>query len=154
VLQADAGTRTAAVTGGWVAATLALAKLYLAGDLPGWPIVAQVAAVSVGLVEGEARLDLDFREDQRAEVDTNVVASIDGRLIEVQGTGERRSFARDELDRLLDLALAGIAELGRHQQVAVAAELALVDELRARGRRSGAPAKNERGLWGPPKGGS
>jgi ribonuclease PH len=152
VLQADAGTRTAAVTGGWVAATLALAKLYLAGDLPGWPIVAQVAAISVGLVDGEARLDLDFREDQRAEVDTNVVALVDGRLIEVQGTGERRSFARTELDRLLDLALAGIVELGRHQSAAVAEPLALVDELRARGRRVAPPAKDERRLWGPPQG--
>ena len=151
VLQADAGTRTAAVTGGWVAATLALGKLYLAGDLPGWPIVAQVAAISVGLVDGDPRLDLDFREDQRAEVDTNVVASIDGRLIEVQGTGERRSFARAELDQLLDLALAGIAELGRHQSAAVAGRVARVAELRAKGRRAPAAAKSERALWGPPK---
>ena len=150
VLQADAGTRTAAVTGGWVAATLALAKLYLAGDLAAWPVVAQVGAVSVGLVESEARLDLDYREDQRADVDCNVVATVDGRLIEVQGTGERRSFAREELDRLLDLALAGIRELGRHQSEAVAGRMALVEELRARGRRATPPPKSERGLWGPP----
>ncbi len=153
VLQADAGTRTAAVTGGWVAATLALAKLYVSGDLPAWPIAAQVGAVSVGLIDGEPRLDLDFREDQRAEVDCNVVATADGSLIEVQGTGERRSFSRTELDRLLDLAFAGIAELGRHQLAAVAERMALVDELRAKGgRRQQAPPKSERGLWGPPKG--
>jgi ribonuclease PH len=152
VLQADAGTRTAAVTGGWVAVALALAKLYLAGDLAAWPLVAQVAAVSVGLVDGAPRLDLDYGEDQRAEVDANVVATVDGRLIEVQTTGERRSYTRAELDCLLDLALAGIAELGRQQSAAVAPRLALVDELRARGRRPPAPAKSERGLWGPPKG--
>lgn len=153
VLQADAGTRTAAVTGGWVAATLALARLYVSGDLPGWPIVAQVGAVSVGLIDGEPRLDLDYREDQRAEVDCNVVATVDGGLIEVQGTGERRSFSRAEMDRLLDLAFAGIGELGRHQAAAVAGRLALVEELRAKGgRRQAAPPKNERGLWGPPKG--
>ena len=153
VLQADAGTRTAAVTGGWVAAALAFAKLYLAGDLAAWPLVGQVAAISVGLVGGEPRLDLDYGEDQRAEVDCNVVATVDGRLIEVQGTGERRSFTREELDRLLDLAFAGIAELGRHQSAAVAARMALVDELRARGRRPTASPRNERELWGPPKGG-
>jgi ribonuclease PH len=151
VLQADAGTRTAAITGGWVAATAALARLYVAGDLPGWPVVAQVAAVSVGLVGGRPVLDLDYPEDQGAEVDCNVVATVDGRLVEVQGTGERRSFARAELDRLLDLAFAGIAELGRRQTAALGDRLAAVEELRARGGRRPAPPRSEKGVWGPPR---
>jgi len=150
VLQADAGTRTAAVTGGWVAAVLALSKLYLAGDLARWPVVAQVAAVSAGLVGEQALLDLGFDEGQAADVDVNVVATTDGRLVEVQGTGERRLFARAELDRVLDLALAGIAELGRAQQAALASRLAEVEDLRARGRRAPAAPRSERGLWGPP----
>jgi ribonuclease PH len=151
VLQADAGTRTAAITGGWVAAVSALAKLHLAGDLPGWPVVAQVGAVSVGIVGGATLLDLDSPEDQSAEVDVNVVATVDGRLIEVQGTGERRAFARAELDAVLDLALAGIAALGEAQRAALATVLAAVEEHRARGRRPPADPKPERGLWGPPK---
>lgn len=153
VLQADAGTRTAAVTGGWVAAVLALSKIYLAGDLATWPVVAQVAAVSVGLVDGTALLDLDYPEDQAAEVDLNVVATVDGRLIEVQGTGERRSFARDELDGMLDLALVGVEMLGRTQSDAVATRLAAVEEVRARGVRQPAPPRSEKGIWGPPRSG-
>ncbi len=152
VLQADAGTRTAAITGAWVATVLALAKLYLEGDLATWPVVDQVAAVSVGIVGGVPLLDLDYLEDQDAEVDMNVVATVGGRLIEIQGTGERRSFERAELDRLVDLALAGIAELGRHQQAAVAERLALVEEVAARGRRRPAAPKDERRLWGGPGG--
>jgi len=152
VLQADAGTRTASVTGGWVAAVLALSKLYLAGDLAAWPVVAQVAAVSAGVVGGSVLVDLDFAEDQNAEVDVNVVATVDGRLIEVQGTGERRAFERAELDRVLDLALAGVAELGRAQRGALAERLAAVEERRARGRRAPSPPRSERGLWGPPGG--
>ena len=152
VLQADAGTRTASVTGGWVAAVLALSKLYLAGDLAAWPVVAQVAAVSAGVVGGSVLVDLDFAEDQNAEVDVNVVATVDGRLIEVQGTGERRAFERSELDRVLDLALAGVAELGRAQRGALAERLAAVEERRARGRRAPSPPRSERGLWGPPGG--
>jgi ribonuclease PH len=150
VLQADAGTRTAAITGGWVAAVAALAKLFLAGDLARWPVVAQVAAVSAGLAGGEALLDLDYDEDQAADVDVNVVATTDGRLVEVQGTGERRLYTRAELDAVLDLALAGIAELGRAQREALAERLAAVEELGARGRRAAAPPQPERGLWGPP----
>jgi ribonuclease PH len=151
VLQADAGTRTAAITGGWVAAVAALAKLYLSGDLAAWPVVAQVGAVSVGIVGGATLLDLDSPEDQSAEVDVNVVATVDGRLIEVQGTGERRAFARAELDAVLDLALAGIAALGEAQRAALETVLAAVEEHRARGRRPPAEPKPERGLWGPPK---
>jgi ribonuclease PH len=146
VLQADAGTRTAAITGAWVAAVAALARSFVAGDLVAWPVVSQIAAVSVGLVNGTPLLDLDFREDQRAEVDMNVVATADGRLVEVQGTGEQRTFARAELDRLLDLAQAGIAELAAKQVVALGDELKLVEELRGK-KRGNAPARSERGLY-------
>ena len=152
VLQADAGTRTAAVTGAWVALASALGRLYLAGDLPDWPLVGQVAAVSVGIVSGTPVLDLDYSEDQAAEVDMNVVGTADGRLVEVQGTGEHRSFARAELDRLIDLGLAGIGELAALQRAALAERLAQVEERRARGRRPPAPPRDERKLWGPPGG--
>lgn len=151
VLQADAGTRTASITGGWVAAVAALAKLFVAGDLKNWPVVGQVAAVSVGLVDGQPILDLDYPEDQAADVDSNVVATVDRRLIEVQATAERRSFARPELDRVLDLALAGIEELGRRQSAALAERLAAVEELRSRGPRRATAPKREKDLWGPPR---
>lgn len=146
VLQADAGTRTAAITGAWVAAVAALARLFVAGDLAFWPVASQVAAVSVGLLSGVPMLDLDFREDQRAEVDMNVVATADGRLVEVQGTGEQRSFERAELERLLDLAQAGIAELATIQLGALRDPLRLVEELRGK-KRAAAPARSERGLY-------
>jgi ribonuclease PH len=151
VLQADAGTRTAAITGGWVAAVEALGKLRVGGDLAHWPVTAQVAAISVGLVEGRPLLDLDYLEDQGAEVDFNVVATVEGSLVEVQGTGERRTFARAELDRLLDLALGGIARLGEHQRAAVAQTLAQVEELAGRPARAPVRPQSERGVWGPPK---
>jgi ribonuclease PH len=151
VLQADAGTRTASVTGAWVALASALGRLYLAGDLPDWPLTGQVAAVSVGIVGGVPVLDLDYSEDQDAEVDMNVVATADGRLVEVQGTGEQRSFARAELDRLIDLALAGVVELAALQRAALAERLAQVEERRARGQRPKVAPKDERHLWGPPR---
>ena len=151
VLQADAGTRTAAVTGAWVALASALGRLYLAGDLPDWPLSGQVAAVSVGVVAGTPILDLDYAEDQSAEVDMNVIATADGRLVEVQGTGEQRSFARAELDRLIDLALAGIGELAVLQRAPLAELLAQVAERRARGPRPKPAAKDERKLWAPPR---
>ena len=121
-------------------------RIFVAGDLPSWPVVSQVAAVSVGLLGGVPMLDLDFREDQRAEVDMNVVATADGRLVEVQGTGEQRSFERAELDRLLDLAQAGIAELAGLQVLALGDQLKMVEELRGR-KRGNAPARSERGLY-------
>ncbi len=146
VLQADAGTRTAAITGAWVAAVGALARIFVAGDMPAWPVVSQVAAVSVGLLGGTPLLDLDFREDQKAEVDMNVVATADGRLVEVQGTGEQRSFERSELDALLDLAQAGIADLAAVQVRALGDQLKMVEELRGK-KRGSAPARSERGLY-------
>lgn len=153
VLQADAGTRCAAITGGYVALVQALGKLFLAGDLVQWPVTAPVAAVSVGICDGVPLLDLDYDEDQRADVDMNVVATAERELIEIQGTAERRRFSRAELDALLDLAFAGIERLAALQSQELAALLAEVEALRQRGRRRSAPARDERDLWrGQPAG--
>jgi ribonuclease PH len=149
-LQADGGTRTASITGAYVAATLALARLYLTGDLARWPLTSQIAAVSVGLVRGTALLDLDAAEDQEADCDMNVVATAEGAMVEVQGTAERRPFARAELDALLDLAARGIQTLAAEQDRALAATLRDVEAVRAKGRRQPAPPKNEKDLWGRP----
>jgi ribonuclease PH len=108
VLQADAGTRTTSITGGYVALALAIDKLLAAGRLTQTPLVNQVAAVSVGRLEGTALLDLDYPEDVAASVDFNVVMNDQGQLIEVQGTAEEGSFSRSELNQLLDLAEIGI----------------------------------------------
>jgi ribonuclease PH len=109
-----------------------------------------VAAISVGVVGGVPLLDLDAPEDQGAEVDLNVVGTATGELVEVQGTGESRSFHRKELDNLLDLALAGIAELIRRQDSALAGVLDAVEEVRSKGTRRPAAPKDERELWGKP----
>jgi ribonuclease PH len=111
VLQADGGTRTAAVTGGCVALALAFGSLREEGLLDRTPLLGLVGAVSVGLVDGRVLLDLDYREDSRARVDMNVVGTEDGRLVEVQGTAEGDPFSREALDRLTDLAQAGIRTL-------------------------------------------
>jgi ribonuclease PH len=151
VLQADGGTRTAAITGAYVAMAQALGKLLLAGDLKAWPLADSLAAVSVGIVEGVPLLDLEYEEDSRAEVDMNVVATGGGTLVEVQGTGERRSFRRAEMDALLDLALAGIGELAAAQAAVIQPLMSEVSEVLARGKRRGAAPKPERELWGPPR---
>jgi ribonuclease PH len=111
VLQADGGTRTAAVTGAWVAMWDAFEWGVANGVFPRNPIIDHVAAVSVGLVGGEVLLDLEYEDDVAADVDMNVVMSGRGLLVEVQGTAEAAPFTREELDRMLDLAGAGIAEL-------------------------------------------
>ena len=111
VLQADGGTRCAAITGGFVALRLALADLVEAGDLKKLPLNQSVAAVSVGMVDGGALCDLDYSEDSTAEVDANVVMTGDGGLVEVQATAERTPLSRASLDELLGLAEAGIARL-------------------------------------------
>jgi ribonuclease PH len=115
VLQADGGTRCAAISGAYVAARRALDKFGLSKALAG-----SVAAVSVGIVEGEALLDLEYTEDSTAEADMNVVMTGDGRLVEVQATAEGAPFTREELDELLDLASGGIAEIARAQEDAFA----------------------------------
>jgi ribonuclease PH len=119
VLQADGGTRCAAITGGYVALRLALAKLIDAGDLERDPLTGSIAAVSCGVVDGDALLDLDYSEDSRAEVDANVVMSGDGGLVEVQATAERTPVSRASLDDLLVLAEPAITLLRDAQQEAV-----------------------------------
>jgi len=119
VMQADGGTRTASITGGFVALVLALERLREQGALARIPITDYVAATSVGVVEGTALLDLAYSEDSRAETDMNVVKTSDGRFIEVQGTAEAKPFSRAELDSLLALADAGIRTLVEHQREVV-----------------------------------
>ncbi len=119
VLQADGGTRTAAVTGGYVALADAIGWLKNRKRTRGEPLLGSVAAVSVGIFDGEPRLDLCYEEDVAAETDMNVVCTGDGRFVEVQGTAERGSFGRDLLDELLNLAVAGCAELTKLQQAAL-----------------------------------
>ncbi|MBD2580346.1 ribonuclease PH [Oscillatoria sp. FACHB-1406] len=116
VLQADAGTRTTSITGGYVALALALQKLQSAGQLEQSPLRSPVAAVSVGILEGKIALDLNYPEDVAAEVDFNVVMTGDLELIEVQGTAESGSFTRRQLDAILDVAEGGILELVAAQQ--------------------------------------
>lgn len=115
VLQADGGTRTAAITGAAVAVEDAFTWMVRSGALPHTPVRRRVAAVSVGIVDGEPRLDLDYSEDVRAAVDMNVVMADGARFVEVQGTGEHGTFDRGELDALLALAEAGIRELHEAQ---------------------------------------
>jgi ribonuclease PH len=115
VLVADGGTRTAAITGASVAIVDAFAWMVREGLLPATPVKRRVAAVSVGVIDGQPRLDLDYEEDVRAEVDMNVVMSSEGRFVEVQGTGEHGTFDRTELDHLLELAISGIRTLDSAQ---------------------------------------
>ena len=116
VLQADGGTRTASITGGFVAVCLALDKMRRDGLLRRAALTGQVAAVSVGIVEGEPVLDLDYVEDSAADVDMNVVRTGDGRYVELQGTAETTPFGREQLDRLLELADHGIDRLLAQQR--------------------------------------
>lgn len=119
VIEADGGTRTAAITGAWVALHQAFEDGLERGVLARNPIIDEVAAVSVGIVDGTSRLDLDYESDSAAEVDMNVVMSGRGLLVEVQGTAERAPFTRSDLDGLLDLATKGISELHALQREAV-----------------------------------
>jgi ribonuclease PH len=121
VLQADAGTRCASITGGYVALARAFNHLIEAGDLESSPLTQSVAAISCGIIEGEPRLDLDYIEDSSAEVDANVVMTGDGGLVEVQATAERTPLSRAHLDELLALAGAGIESLRAAQNDAIAA---------------------------------
>jgi len=124
VLEADGGTRCAAITGGYVALELALRRVMADGKLEALPLNGSIAAVSTGVVDGRALLDLDYSEDSTAEVDANVVMTGDGGLIEVQATAERTPLSRASLDELLALAADGIASLRTAQEEAVAAAAA------------------------------
>jgi ribonuclease PH len=119
VLQADGGTRTAAVCGGWVAVQLALQPLIFAGELPQNVLARQIAAVSAGIVDGAARLDLAYEEDAAAAVDINVVMTGEGELVEIQGTAEGAPFSRDQLASMLDLSAAGIQHIAVLQRAAL-----------------------------------
>ena len=120
VLQADGGTRTAAITGGFVALADAISWLQGRKRCKGNPLVGSVAAVSVGIVDSQPRLDLCYEEDVAAQTDMNIVCTGDGRFVEIQGTAEREPFDRDLLNQLLDLGVAGCAELTGFQQEALA----------------------------------
>jgi ribonuclease PH len=119
VLVADGGTRTAAITGASVAIVDAFDWMVANGKIAVTPVKRRVAAISVGVIDGEPRLDLDYEEDVGAEVDMNVVMSSSGEFVEVQGTGEHGTFDRSQLDGLLDMAMQGIAELDRQQRAAL-----------------------------------
>ncbi len=119
VLQADGGTRTAAITGAYVALAQACDRLLAARYIHASPLIDGVAAISVGIIDGEVRLDLPYEEDSRAEVDMNVVQTRSGGLVEVQGTAEQGTFDRDQLSAMLEVAEKGIAELCQIQERAL-----------------------------------
>jgi ribonuclease PH len=120
ILQADGGTRTASITAGYLALAQAMGRLGEAGTLPGELLTDTVAAVSVGIVEGQHLLDLAYEEDAKAEVDFNVVMTGAGRFVEVQGTAEGKAFSREDLRDLIDLAAAGIEQLTDFQRQVLA----------------------------------
>ncbi len=124
VLQADGSTRTASISGGWVALTMALGRLYGQGLLREWPLANRIAAVAVGLLGGEARADLDYGEDLDCDVDLNLVFTGDGRLVEAQGTAEGRPFARGEMDAMLDVGWIGAQQVLAAQRALVEPRLA------------------------------
>ena len=133
VLQADGGTRTAAITGAYVALADAIAVLQDQGVVPGEPLLDPIAAISVGIIDGHVCLDLPYEEDSRAEVDLNVVMDAHGDFVEIQGTGENGGFGREELDEMLDVAQKGCYELIEAQRKALAQPLPV-----AAGAQSGA----------------
>jgi ribonuclease PH len=120
VLQADGGTRTASICGGYLALHDALTRLVSSGEVTQHPLTDELAAISVGIIEGEARLDLPYIEDSTAEVDFNVVMTGSGNFVEVQGTAEGESFDRSQLDSLVDLAAGGIARIVEMQREVLA----------------------------------
>lgn len=122
VLQADGGTRAAAITGGYIALARSMARMVREGRLTGNPLLAAVAAASVGYVDSELYLDLNFEEDSRAEVDMNVVMDAASNLIEVQGTAEKKSFTKKQMDSMIELAEKGIKELMEIQKLHIPKE--------------------------------
>lgn len=131
VIQADGGTRTAAITGAYVAMFHALYKLYENKKIKEFPITGILSAVSVGIVDGQAMLDLCYEEDSRADVDMNIIMLDSGEYVELQGTGENNSFSRSELNNLLDLGEKGIKDIVQIQREALAD---LIDKLEKEGR--------------------
>jgi len=129
VIQADGGTRTASITGSFVALVLALGRLYVDGNLTTWPINSFVAAISVGVIGGVPMLDLNYEEDSKAGVDMNIVATDKGRFVELQGTAEGASFSEEEMTQMMTLAKSGIASLIEKQREVLAPTLTRVDAL-------------------------
>jgi ribonuclease PH len=129
VIQADGGTRTASITGAYVALVLALSRLYIDGNMQSWPIIDFVAAISVGILGGTPLLDLNYAEDSKAGVDMNVVATGKGKFVELQGTAEGASFSEEEMQAMIALAKAGIADLVTKQREVLASVLARVDNV-------------------------
>jgi len=129
VIQADGGTRTASITGSFVALVLALGRLYIDGNLQSWPISAFVAAVSVGIINGTPSLDLNYEEDSKAGVDMNVVATDKGKFVELQGTAESGTFTEEEMSAMMALAKSGIAQLVEKQREVLATTMNRVDTL-------------------------
>ncbi|MFZ2490053.1 MAG: ribonuclease PH [Thermoanaerobaculia bacterium] len=127
VIQADGGTRTASITGAYVALVTALGRLYVDGNMASWPIVDFVAAISVGMINGGAVLDLNYAEDSKAGVDMNVVATGKGRFVELQGTGEGATFSTEEMSAMMALAGSGITQLVEKQREVLAPLLTRVD---------------------------
>jgi len=127
VLQADGGTRCAAITGGCVALAIALARLTRDRTIPHWPLRETVAAISVGVCAGQPVLDLAYEEDSEADVDTNVVTTASGLFVEIQGTAERRPFSEEQLAELLGLAGRGLKKLAEAQESALASHLSGID---------------------------
>ena len=119
VIQADGGTRCASITGAYVALALACKKLVATGKLNASPLTSEVAAISVGIVEGTPILDLKYEEDSNADVDMNIVSTGTGKFIEIQGTAEQEPFSRDEMDAMLELAEKGVSELFTVQRYAI-----------------------------------
>jgi ribonuclease PH len=129
VIQADGGTRTASITGSYVALVLALSRLYVDGNMQSWPVIDFVAAISVGILGGIPLLDLNYAEDSKAGVDMNVVATGKERFVELQGTAEGASFSDEEMQAMLALAKSGIAQLVLKQKEVLATVLARVDNV-------------------------
>ncbi len=129
VIQADGGTRTASITGSYVALVLALSRLYIDGAMASWPIVDFIAAISVGMIGGVPTLDLNYGEDSKAGVDMNVVATEKGRFVELQGTAEGATFSDDDMQAMLALAKAGIGQLVAKQREVLSSQLSRVDSL-------------------------
>jgi ribonuclease PH len=129
VIQADGGTRTASITGAYVALVLALSRLYVDGNMQSWPVTDFIAAVSVGVIGGMPALDLNYEEDSKAHVDMNVVATDKGRFVELQGTAEVKSFSEEEMQAMVALAKGGIAQLIEMQREALASALDRVNTI-------------------------
>ena len=129
VIQADGGTRTASITGSFVALVTALGRMYVDGNLANWPINDFVAAVSVGVIGGTPVLDLNYEEDSKAAVDMNIVATEKGRFVEIQGTGEGTTFSDEEMQSMMALAKGGIAQLVIKQREVLAPLLTRVDNV-------------------------